>query len=364
MVHTESSLRPNFHRIYPAAAAKWGWACRGIETASSIHVGGAPSQPGDVVVARIHRISNHSRIVETSGARRRIYPGDLIVGVLGHRYATDAFHGLAEIKSGRAHLMTNAGMVGRVQARNRAIKAPTELEVLGGLIDPKTGQIVNLIDQRFSPRADREVQAHVVLVMGTGMNAGKTTSATKLIRGLLAQGLEVAAVKITGSVSPGDRSELADTGAGYVADFSDYGFPSTYLLPEERLLSLARTMLADADAHFPQVIVAEVADGVLQRETDIIMRRLQSVVHGAVLAAPCALSAMAGAEAIEQAGLQLHAITGIISNSPLFMEELEITCGRTVATSNDAGESLGQAVAESLGLNVSVTWTPEKPKLH
>lgn len=339
------TLSPSF-----AAEAKWGWSCRHLRFDTTGAVGPLPTRSGDVCLARVSRIGSHGRIVDRSGARRRIYPGDLVVGVLGHRYATDAFHGRAEHDDGRAHLMTNAGMMGWVHERHAQTRGPTSLEILGGVLDAK-GHPVNLIDLRFRPRREREKEAKVVLMLGTGMNAGKTTSACKLVRGLAGQGLEVAALKITGSVSPGDRSELEDAGASYVSDFSDYGFPSTYLLPEAQLQDLAGTMLADAESRRPDVIVAEVADGVLQRETTLLLRHLRSRVDGTVLAAACALSAIAGAEVIERLGHRIHAVTGLISNAPLFVSELADHGGRKVVTSADDGEALGEAVARSLGVS-------------
>ncbi|MEL7371719.1 MAG: hypothetical protein AAFN74_22535, partial [Myxococcota bacterium] len=71
--------------------AKWGWALRHLKTPSAARVVPVEEgRPGDVIVARVHRIGHHTRLM-TSNGRTRLYEDDVVVGVLGHRYATDAF---------------------------------------------------------------------------------------------------------------------------------------------------------------------------------------------------------------------------------------------------------------------------------
>ena len=331
-------------------SAKWGWACRILPEREDYRVEPVTdARVGDVLVGRVRSIQNHTRIMTRDSGRVRMYVGDIVVGVVGHRYATDAFEGFGKVRDGVVHLMTNAGMMGQVHRRHAAVKAPTELEVLGRLVT-EDGVAVNLIERGFRRRAASASPANVVFVVGTGMNAGKTTSATKLVRGLIGEGLKVAALKVTGSVSPNDRTELEATGAAWVRDFSDYGFPSTYLAESSLVNELFETMLADAGDVQPDVVVVELADGVLQRETRSLLAQASrwSMVRGTVLAAPCALSAMKGCEVIQKEGLSVIGITGIISNAPLFIEEFQRNSQVPVLTSNDQGQRLGRGVAEAL----------------
>lgn len=330
--------------------AKWGWACRKLSASQTYRVApGAAGQVGDVIVAEVREIRNHTRLMTTDSGRVRMYEGDLIVGVLGHRYATDAFEGYGVIENESVDLLTNAGMVGQVSRRNSAVRAPTRLKVLGGLVDA-SGQQVNLIELGFTPRVPENMERNVVLVLGTGMNAGKTTSATKLIRGLIHEGKRVAALKVTGSVSPNDRSELEATGAVFVRDFSDYGFPSTFLQSAPRLQRLFHTMVEDACDADVDVVVVELADGVLQQETEALLAdpTIQERTGGAVLAAPCALSALMGCQLIRSAGINVIAVTGRITNAPLFVDEFELRSRVPVLSSNDAGHSLGRTVTRAM----------------
>ncbi|MEM7674611.1 MAG: DUF1611 domain-containing protein, partial [Myxococcota bacterium] len=46
---------------------------------------------GDVLLARVAAVRHHSRLMDRHASRVRLYEGDLVVGAVGHRYATDAF---------------------------------------------------------------------------------------------------------------------------------------------------------------------------------------------------------------------------------------------------------------------------------
>ncbi|MDP4360731.1 DUF1611 domain-containing protein, partial [Escherichia coli] len=77
----------------------------------------------------------------------------------------------------------------------------------------------------------------VVLSLGTSMNAGKTLTSTSLVRGFKRAGLQVAALKITGTGAGGDMWIVRDAGADVALDFTDAGFASTYLAPIDDILA-------------------------------------------------------------------------------------------------------------------------------
>ena len=107
----------------------------------------------------------------------------------------------------------------------------------------------------------------------------------------------------------------------------------------DALVDLFNSMLADSLQTRPDVVVMEIADGVLQRETQMLLENahIRRHVRGVVLAAPCASSALFGLEQIRQYGLTTIAVSGIISNSPLFMKEFS---GRSkVPVASSAGDA-------------------------
>ena len=241
-------------------------------------------------------------------------------------------------------------MIGTVRSRHTSMKAPTELRFAGYL--SRDGHApLNLIQAlQRGPRSFAPVSP-ILFVVGTGMNSGKTTTTAKLVKGLLNQGLRVAACKLTGSVSHRDLYALRGTGAHHVHDFSDYGYPSTYLCERDELTALFDAMMADAAATVPDVTVVEIADGVLQRETMLLLEDdyVKQRIHGVVLTAGCALSALRGVEEIERCGHQVVLVSGLITNAPLFVREFDaLRPDVPVASSTDDGAALATTMQAHL----------------
>ena len=67
----------------------------------------------------------------------------------------------------------------------------------------------------------------VILLVGTSMSSGKTTSGQIIIRALRFLGLRVTAAKLTGASRYRDILSFRDAGADHIFDFVDAGLPST-----------------------------------------------------------------------------------------------------------------------------------------
>ncbi len=331
-----------------AVEPKWSWSCRAVaakQPARLTESDRSSPRVGDVALVQVESIGHHTRIATAEGEKIRLYRDDVIAGVFGNRYATEAFE--AEIEgTDNLHMLTDAGMIGTVLSRHRQTPSPTKLRFLGYLAE-NDGDRMNLKALRFAGVSSASKAKNILLVVGTGMNSGKTTTATKLVKALLRRGKRVAACKLTGSVCPRDRLEFSATGAQYSRDFSDYGFPSTYLASEEELLKLFGIMLADAEATDPDMVIMEIADGVLQRETMMLLGNeiVRSRTRGIVLAAPCAASALFGVGRIERYGHTVLAVSGCITNSPLFMREFAETSPVPIALSTADAVELAEIVA-------------------
>ena len=334
---------------------KWGWACRSLPRRQDYNLltdDTLPPKVGDVAVFEIETIRHHTRILTADHERMRLYPGDKLVGVFGNRYATDAYEATVE-KSEDLSILTSAGMVGNILSRNVSTKSPTKVRLVGYLARPD-GSRINMKAGHIQTVLAPDPSIKVVLAFGTGMNAGKTTAA-KLVKSLLRNGVRVAANKVTGSVCHRDLFELRSTSAHDVRDFSDYGFPSTYLCEHEELVGLFDTMVADSIRVKPDIIVMEIADGVLQRETKMILAdpRIRQHIRGVVLAAPCSSSALFGVDRIRAMGHDVIAVSGIISNSPLFMQEFAEQSDVALASSVGDADRLATLVMEHCRVAVS-----------
>ena len=331
-----------------------GWATRGIASqvqdfasVCSIDISANLLRGGDLIIAQVESIGSHKALITSDSKRLRLYRDDIILGVTGCRYASDAYE--AKITpDGPLHLVTASGMCATVLDRHRDQGDPTGLKLLGRVCDG--GRPINLIDCCFAPRTPSSAKANVVFVLGSGMNAGKTTTSRRLVKALLRSGLRVAASKLTGSVSHRDLYEYESTGAHDVRDFSQYGFPSTYGRSLNELEQLFLTMVADAEQARPDVIVMEIADGVLQRETAAILSSpvCRPLVFGTVLAAPCALSSLQGVHQISKYGHTVLAVSGLISNSPLMVREFEECSDVPFVTSSNQAVELVERVTSAL----------------
>jgi len=330
---------------------KWTWACRvlrqkkfNVDTISD-----TPPVAGDLGLFRVEQIGYHATLLLADSKKLRIWPGDHVVGVFGNRYATDAYE--AEVTGTEdLSLLTAGGMVGTVKSRHQKMARPTTVTFVGFLNDDD-GCRINVKAATFRRARPREAVRNLFLVIGTAMNSGKTTASTKLVKGLVDQGRRVAGCKLTGSVSNRDQDEMLSAGPLCAADFSDYGFPSTYLCSREELVALFDTMLADVQRQSPEITIMEVADGFLQRETAMLLAEpaVRRAVKGIVVTADCAASALYGVEHLRRLGYPVVAVSGAFTSAPLFVGEFRAHSDVPVASSAGNGSDLARCVAEIVG---------------
>jgi hypothetical protein len=71
------------------SGAKWSYVTRGVSDRGAVGLGDLDREPrlGDLVVAKVVRVNAHDSSENVHGRRVRLYPGDLVVGAFGNRYA-------------------------------------------------------------------------------------------------------------------------------------------------------------------------------------------------------------------------------------------------------------------------------------
>lgn len=287
------------------------------------------SNPGGLVLARVLAIGKHKDLETVHGRKLTLFPGDVFVGALGNRYATDQFEARAYCSGTDGHIVGIGGVCGEVVSKNSKMPEPTRIEWLGRLAG-SDGAPLNLRDFRIAPpRRHDSRRPTTILSVGASMNSGKTTTAAYIVRALSTEGYRVGAAKLTGTACRKDPGVIEDAGATRVLDFTHYGFPSTAGCSLEELLSIARdargTLLED-DPHF---IVYEIADGIFQRETRMMLhdQRFRESVDAVTFAAPDSLSCECGARLLRSMGYRVAALSGLVSASPLGIAEVEAATG-------------------------------------
>ncbi|HYS05615.1 MAG TPA: DUF1611 domain-containing protein [Candidatus Dormibacteraeota bacterium] len=310
---------------------KWTYTTHRVDRSAVRGIGllGSDPDPGRLVLARVLCLGKNKEVEGTDGRRLTLFPGDVIGGCLAYRYATDQYEGLPIADGPAAHLLSMGGVCGFIASKNEKMPEPTTLEWIGSLANG-TGKALYLKD--FARRPKTQISAprpRTVLVVGASMNAGKTTTAAQVIRSLSGQGRRVVAAKITGTACRKDPGIMEDAGALRVLDFTCVGHPSTANLPTRDLLALAADLRAMLLEDRPEFIVYELADGIFQRETRLLLeeRSFQETIDVALYAAPESPSCESGVRWLRDWGYTVGAVSGMVANSRLGMEEVRQATG-------------------------------------
>ncbi|NCP14062.1 MAG: DUF1611 domain-containing protein [Sphingomonadales bacterium] len=315
-------------------AAKRAFTTRNVDLgeATRISRSGRKPQAGDVILARVTALGQHRRIENVHGRRGDLYVGDEIIVAYGNRYAPDQFEAYVPEDLGPCHLVAGGGVAARAMARHAGVKPATQIEVVG-VLTRADGRAINLAEfVRVIPTRLRP--ARVIAVVGSSMNAGKTTTVAGLVHGLTRAGFRVGAAKLTGTGSGGDLWSMRDAGAIAAADFTDAGHASTFGVASGELGQITQGLLAHLAGAEADIAVVEIADGLLHAETSqlIAMGHTRGWFDACVFAAADAMGAAFGCGWLVQRGIVPLAVSGLVSASPLAAREAQAATGIAIAT--------------------------------
>ncbi len=287
---------------------------------------------GDLAVFKVLELGKHTSLQGENGNNLYIFPGDYIMAAFGNRYATDQFEGYVPREYHKEyHVLGKGGAIGILASMHAKLeeKGTTNLQLVGYVVDENDNnniintKYLNKEKIKFNPNKKRSYQ--IILSLGSAMDSGKTTTAAFLSRGLQAAKKKVAYIKLTGTVYTKDRHLVRDCGADLAIDFSTYGFPSTYLCTRQEMLDLHETLLTQAEKINPDYVIIEIADGLLQRETAMLLKnaKFMSQINGVVFSAADSLGILSGIQLLKQQGIRPLAVSGLFTASPLLINEVE-----------------------------------------
>lgn len=296
--------------------AKWTFTTRRVSRTASTAICRSidHAQPGDLLLAEVSRVGNHRRVQLSDGRHSTLYPGDKLVLACADRFAPDQFTGIARVSPDGSDLLAGGGVIGTLTDRHAKSSAPTRLVPIG-LLKGRDGRRINLSDFALPPCASG-CPPRSFLVVGTGMNAGKTSAAAGLINGFARLGMRPAAIKLTGTGAFGDLQAYESAGAVRVLDFTDAGMASTHQQSLARLRGATDTLLAAASG--ADVGVIELADGITQGETAKLLKYpgFAARFDGVLLAVSDPLAAQSALGILAEWGIKPLALSGRLTASP------------------------------------------------
>jgi len=302
--------------------------------------------------------SSYNTVEDLAGRMVSLRKGDVVAGTLGSRRALRGYAGEvpAHIAPGdMIEVLNLGGILGRCTSANPDIGPPFQAEVLGAVLafpalGDRVGRPAHIRDGAI-PSSDRlDLAAPVVYVAGTCMNAGKTVAATELVRGLARRGLRVAAAKLTGVSLMRDTLSMQDAGAMAAVTFNDAGAASTHA---GMTVPVAKGLFNHLQrVHRPDVIVAELGDGILgEYGVQDILRdpELAKAGHAWVMAAPDPVGCW-GAEQLMRGvyGLSITVLTGPATDNQVGRDYISASLGIPAHNALRDAEGLLERVASAL----------------
>jgi hypothetical protein len=307
-------------------------------------------EAGDYVVgtAKVQR-GGLSGVELTSGRLIQAVDGDLVLGALGVRHATLEVVGSWESVSadGHMHLLSGGGLLGRATSVSGILGSPMQIDYVGHAT--RDGAKVRMRDFAKVPEKAHPYVVPTILVVGTSMSAGKTTSAKIIIRQLKRAGHRVVGTKLSGAGRYRDILAMKDAGADAVFDFVDVGLPSS-ILDSGEFRERLRELLGLITEAKPDVVVAELGASPLEPYNgDTALEEIQSKVVMKVLCASDPYSVLGVMHSYHMAHPDL--VAGVATSTTAGVEVIEKLSGARAINMLDPAclPELGKLLATALG---------------
>lgn len=306
---------------------------------------------GDYVVCKIIKKGSDTFKIELpTGRMRGIMGGETLVGVLGERYATLEATGTwrATGNNGRMQVLTAGGLFGKLTSKSVYIHEMTTIEYTGHVYRNNKKLIM---DNFIKPTLQMELKIPIILLFGTSMSAGKTTSARIVTNIFKIAGLKVVGAKFSGAGRYKDILAIKDVGADAVFDFVDAGLPSSICKKEvyRKKVKHLKNLLANTNA---DVGVVEIGASPLEPYNgELAIEAIRKNIKCVIL---CASDPYAVYGIINAFGIKPDIVTGVSTNTLAGRDLVEKLCNVTALNLIDPKTTpmLKHILSNSLGFNL------------
>ena len=221
------------------------------------------SQQGQLIAVKVISVNpNYNKLELISWRITELTEGDIIIGALGNRIASSGMTGTVpeELnKHDKIHILNLGGVIGSCKDFNILLGPATECVVLGSIIDNSNKQL-NL--HNFSKiKMNKSIsQVPAIAVIGTGIDSGKTTVTSFIIKTLSKYFDKINACKLAGTASQKDLYSYEDNGAFKTSDFVDYGLPST-CMTDKSVIQDCSSSIINHISYDADILLMELGDG-------------------------------------------------------------------------------------------------------
>lgn len=236
----------------------------------------ADCQKGDVVLVKALDSTSQTTISylrKPNGDKFKINKGDLFLSAVTNRYAPTIVEGVVpkHLRVGdRIDLLHQGGTCGKITNARGDFKT-LKLEFQGFL--SKSGNKVSMKDYALPLRnLDKVSIPKSIIIVGTCEETGKTTATSCLCQGLTKKGYKIGGGKLTGIGSVYDSGSYLKSGAIESYGVIDAGYPSSVGLSQNELENVFLRIFTNLVHAKPDFILLEIADGILQRETAMLIK--------------------------------------------------------------------------------------------
>jgi hypothetical protein len=329
-----------------------------------------PCEEGVVVAVRVlGDKSVYNQLELPSGRMAQVKRGDVIAGALGHRSALFGYSGHLPLRlapGDTVHLLNLGGVLGICDAVNPDLGPPFECEVLGAVLHfPYLGERIGVAARigagaggaappgldGAAPLVTGSPPVPVVALVGSCMSSGKTAAACALVRHFSHAGLTVDALKATGVSLRRDLLAMEDAGARTTAQFTDLGVVAT---TPANAPGVTRTLITRLAAGRPDVIVAELGDGLLGAYgvgAILADPEIRAAFSAVVLAANDPVAAWGGVRLLaDDYGIVPAAVTGPATDNLVGTRMIEESLRVPAANARTEGDRLARLVLAAAGL--------------
>jgi hypothetical protein len=333
---------------------KIGSATSPLNAGRRVQVVGGVDNPraGDVVVVKALTESvTYGNLELPSGRLAKINRGDVLLGVLGKRRALKGFVGdvPATLQAGdRLHVLNMGGVIGECKGHHSSLSDAIEVEVIG-VASNENGRTLNIADVALARATELQPSAPIVVIAGSCMNSGKTVAAIEIIKQASNAGLKVAGAKLTGIACLRDTLNMQDHGAFTTASFLDCGLPST--VDNDDLPSVARSVFNHLNSFKPDLIVAELGDGIIGGYgVDSILNdeEFRGAISAFVFCASDYVGVIGGITVLQQMGIAVDVVAGSVTDSQMGEDFVRAQFGLNAGNARRDGERLYSLIETSL----------------